>query len=311
MNKIFTIGLLMIYICISSCTSDERMQHQVKQETYSELNENLATYNATFWNTNNVPQTRGFWKKLRGFLFADAGGALLGSVFGGGGALFGAIYSSAVAGPVFAEHEMMSQTTATCPAITLTPDDTEAIEGSALYPEKVLSRYNEMAVPVSNPVTVNCYTTITSSGIGYQHNLILSRIEEAHPNIYNGTEDSEVMGNFIATEMKESDYVIPETEKNILIQKVNSIVLKSNVDSTIGLVTLLKNACPEYSYELFVIDDFTTNIVDLTNNTKLMRTYLNGYLQVIENSNLTDSQKEVLKSSIEVAANSALFWVTE
>lgn len=311
MNKNFTIGLLVIYICISSCSSDEKRQTQVKQETYSELNVSLATYNAAFWNTNNVPQTRGFWKKLRGFLFADASGALLGSIFGGGGALFGAIYSSAVAGPAFAEHEIVVQHTPTCPAIPLTADDTEAIPVSDPYLGRVLPRYNEIIAPISNPLTVNCYATVTSSGIGYQHNLILSRIEEAHPNIYNGTEDSEVMADLIATEMKESDYVIPETEKNILIQKVNSIVLKSNVDSTIELVTLLKNACPEYSDELFVLDDFTTNIVDITNNTELMRIYLNGYLQVIENSNLTDSQKKVLKSSIEVAANSALFWVTE
>lgn len=42
-----------------------------------------------------------------------------------------------------------------------------------------------------------------------------------------------------------------------------------------------------------------------------MKAYLDGYLQVIERSNLTNSQKEVLKSSLEVAANSALFWVTE
>lgn len=119
------------------------------------------------------------------------------------------------------------------------------------------------------------------------------------------------MADLIVTEMGKCSYAIPETEKNILIQKVNSIVLKSKTDSATELITLLKNTWPEYSDELSVIDDFTVNIGNITNNTELMKAYLDGYLQVIESSNLTNSQKGVLKSSLEVATNSALFWVTE
>ena len=311
MNKIFITSFLAICISMSSCSSDEKTYNQPKQELYSKLNEDLAAYNATFWNANNIPHTRSFWKKLRGFLLADAGGALIGSAFGGWGALFGAVFSSAVGGPALAEHEMTSQTATTCPVIPPTSDNTQTVPISDPYSAEVLSDDNEIAAPTSSQVAVNCYATVTSSGIGYEHNLILSRIEETHQNIYNEAKSSEVMADLIVTEMGKCSYAIPETEKNILIQKVNSIVLKSKTDSATELITLLKNTWPEYSDELSVIDDFTINIGNITNNTALMKAYLDGYLQVIERSNLTNSQKEVLKSSLEVAANSALFWVTE
>ena len=111
--------------------------------------------------------------------------------------------------------------------------------------------------------------------------------------------------------MKEYNLTISETEQSILIHKVNSTIPKDDVDPNIELIILLKNAYPEFSDELSVLDDFATNVGSLTDSKELVKKYLEGYLQVIENSNLTDSQKEILKSGLEVAANSAVLWVVE
>lgn len=308
---------LAVCIFLSSCSLDEKMNTQNKQDVYIELNENLATYNTIFWDANSVPQTRGFWnnfkKRLRGFLIADTGGAIIGSTFGGMGAIFGAVFGSAFGGPAIAEQITINQdsNSATCPSTSISSDSTQVVSSTDPYSAQVLSDDYEIADPPSNHTTVNCYATVTFSGIGYQHNLILSEIAVAHPNIYNEMKSSEEMSDLIVKEMNKSNQNIPEAEKNILIQKINSIILEYKTDSTTDIITLLKNAYPEYSNEFSIVDDFTINIMDLTDNIELMKSYLEGYLQVIESSNLTSSQKEVLKSSLEVAANSAVFWVTE
>lgn len=308
MNKKITMSILAICIySMSSCSSDEKVNTQSidKQSAYSELNENLTIYNTTFWNDNNIPQTRGFWRRLRWYLFADAGGALIGSAFGGWGALFGAVFSSATAGPVYAKYELNSKN-----------EDLTIIDDGLLKPIKPATRNSPGQGTVINPdqqinSKINSNVTVTSSGIGYLHNKILSSINQKHPNVYKQSVGTETMAKYIVTEMEEYNYEISETEKNILIQKVNSTIPKDDTDPNVELITLLKNACPEFSDELSVLDDFANNIGGLTNSTELVKKYLDGYLKIIQNSNLTEAQKDLLKSSLEVAANSAVLWVTE
>ncbi|RGN32012.1 hypothetical protein [Bacteroides oleiciplenus] len=295
-------------ICIFSCSSDENTYTQSDKtlNVYSELNEKLATYNAAFWSENNIPQTRSFWKRLKGYLLADAGGALIGSVFGGWGSLFGAIFCSAVAGPAYAEHEMKSK-----------DDGIITIDTTIFKPiTRIPTTRNPEDMEPANPEnqgygTINSNVTVTNSGIGYLHNTILSKINQKHPDVYKQSVSSETMAKYIVTEMKEYNLTISETEQSILIHKVNSTIPKDDVDPNIELIILLKNAYPGFSDELSVLDDFATNVGSLTNSTELVKKYLEGYLQVIENSNLTDSQKEILKSGLEVAANSAVLWVVE
>lgn len=307
MNKKITMSILTIFIyCMSSCSSDESISTPVidKQSAYNELNENLATYNAVFWNENNIPQTRGFWKRLRGYLLADAGGALVGSAFGGWGALFGAVFSSAVAGPCYAEYEVVSK------------NELIIVDDLPIKPVNTKPKTRnspDMETPMKPDIQsyseINSNVTVTNSGIGYLHNTILTNINQKHPHIYQQSSDYGTMAQYIVTEMKEYDYKISETEKNILIEKVNSSIPQGYADPNVELIALLKNAYPEFSEELSVLDNFSTNIQSLTNDIELVKKYLDGYLQTIQNSNLTESQKEILKSSIEVAANSAVLWV--
>lgn len=292
MKKNFLISALAFCICVSSCSTDENMQSQSADNNvvFNELHNSLLNYNTSFLNENNIVQTRGFWGRLRGFLMADASGALFGSAFGGWGALFGGIFSSAVAGPVLAQEPLLVD--------------------SPMMDDRPIRTYIDTYVePELNSISgINEYQVVTNSGIGYLHNTILSDINTKHPNIFSLQPSTKTMSELVAVEMKERNYSIPESEKQIIINKIESIIPAATASSTVDPATLLKSIYPELSNELSVINDFAANAEHLAKNISLLQEYLNGYLQGIENSGLTAEQKEALKASIEVAANSAVLW---
>lgn len=119
------------------------------------------------------------------------------------------------------------------------------------------------------------------------------------------------MAKYITSEMKEYNYTIPVAEQNTLIQKINSSIPNDKTEIDTDIVTHLKTAYPEFTNEFSILEDFIANIERINGNVEFMKTYLDGYLQIIENSNLSESEKDLLISSLEVAANSAVLWIIE
>lgn len=310
LSELHKVLLIVCVICMTSCSSETRIDtlNSDKEFAYHELQKDLAAYNTTFWIENDIPQTRSFWRRLRGYLFADAGGALLGSIFGGWGALFGAVYCSAVAGPVYAEMELLNADNndgmkgEVCDTIIKLPFDPIPLDPQNVAP--VVPVEPTFYATVSN-------LTVTTSGIGHMHNVILYNMDKKHSNLYNQQTNYRDMAKYITSEMKEYNYTIPVAEQNTLIQKINSSIPNDKTEIDTDIVTHLKTAYPEFTNEFSILEDFIANIERINGNVEFMKTYLDGYLQIIENSNLSESEKDLLISSLEVAANSAVLWIIE
>ena len=308
MKKKYLVVVVAISICIASCFSEKENIILVEEpnDAYDALKVELAQYTAEYNAENGVVLSRaGFWKRLRGFLFADAGGALMGASLGGWGALFGAIYSSAVAGPVYSAIDDEYQE-----IIPVRPIEPIAPTDSLVMPLYDISTPEE---PIEGEWgNIRSYVTVTSTGTGYLHNMILSKINETHPDVLIHVESPNLIAEYVADEMEdEYGYVIPDASKNLLIQKVDSMSMVDIDWEYDDIVTYVNSLAPEYSNEFAIIEDFVANVEPLGGRVAAVQNYLSGYLQIINSSNLTDEQKQLLITSIEVAANSAVLWVVE
>ncbi len=304
-NNFFLI--MVVCACLASCSSekDSFVSDQEQKGAFDELKVELAQYSAEYHKENGIMQTRaGFWKRLRGFLFADASGALFGSYFGGGGALFGAIFNSVVAGSVFSAMDNEY--------VGVQPMPIEPIEPM----EPILNPLNDVGTP-EDPIEeeyvyIRPYVTVTTDGAGYLHNMIISKIDENYPDVLKNIGSTDLIAGYIADEMEsEYGYTISDSTKEMLIQKVDSV---NNVDIDWEydyMVARVNSLLPEYENELAVIEDFVENVEPMGGRVVNVQNYLSGYLQIINNSNLTDEQKQTLRMCIEIAANSAVLWVVE
>lgn len=273
-TKIIFVFMLVCSICFFSCSSEETQENQQTvdiQTAYKELNESLARYNASFMHETCIVQTRKgkFLKKLAKFLCADASGALIGGSVGGGvGAIFGAVLNSALAGPAMAA-------------------ETRA---------------------VLSVVDVNSFVTVSEGGIGYLHNTILSEIEAEHPGIYNENVDANYLASLIVEKMEKYGYYISTSEQTVLINKALSIVPKVEFETIDQLTSHYQQVLPQFSNEMNVIQDFVVNVEDISDDIELVKAYTEGYQKVVAVSNLPEPKKLELKSSLDVAANSAVLW---
>jgi len=316
--------LFLCAICVISCTpsSEDTAPFEIVKSdinAYKALNEELAAYDYSFKSNIQIPQTRGkIWNKIRGFLLADAGGFLLGSTFGPIGGLWAAIFGSAVGGPVFAEtlYSETNSGNAECP-VAVTDSTTTGIvkppysATTNSLPSEVEKGNGSDAEAVSYwDIEVHCYNYATDSGYGYLHNRILSDIETENPGIYVQSNDNSAMvGSLISTVMKRYDYNVSPSDKVACEIKWNEILQECRSGmSENELVVCLKKFMPDYEYDISIINDFAANIEVLVDNPNELKNYLNGYLQIISNSALNQSQKDILSQSIEIAANSALLW---
>lgn len=330
MKRNLLVSLLVACICIISCTSEEASptsREVVSQEVYTRLNEELAAYNVYFRNQNPIPQTRGFWKKLKRFLYADACGAFIGSAFGSGGALFGAIFYSAVAGPAFAEEE--KELIRDNDDINLTSDEEREVHSSSTIPHyhytpefyscSLLSGIPPVQDPYEPPeeeINVTCinhYVTVTSEGVGYEHNMILSKIEEDNPGIYNRSViNSGEMRQLIVNEIsKKEDYSVPTTSIKELVKQTEDLVEEAQTSGNKDIYALIRNQHPQDIEIWRIINDFVSNVIEFNQDSNLTKNYLKGYLNVIDQSQLNDRLKGYLKMSLEVGANSSALWIAE
>lgn len=304
------IGLLALFVASCAglvCCSQEEQNASGKSEdlqiAYAELSQQLAIYDANFKEEYGIPETRGFFKKLLGALLADASGALIGSSAGPVGAIFGAIFNSAVAGPAIGEE--LEATT----YITTRPDMAHVTDSgscSASTSDKTTSTTVE-GDPTSAS-TESAPVAVSATGIGYLHNLILTEIEIENPGIYNQGTSLEALGNLIVEKMKKYGYSISESDKRALMNKSDKVVPKQVYTTEDELVSHYRNVLPEFAPEMRVIQNFACNVEAISNDSELVKAYANGFEKVISASSLPESAKADLLPCIEVAANSAVLW---
>lgn len=273
--------LLIIGIWFTSCSSEENNQNKLSNEmteSYELLAQELATYNAAFYESHNIPQTKGFlkklWNKIKGFVAADATGAYIGgALLGPAGAIGGAVINSALAGSAINESMNMAS-----------PSTNEFI--------------------VARP-----YQITSEKGIGYLHNLIISNIEKENPGIYNQSISAEEMSKLVMNQMKAYNYPISDEDMTQLVNKAKEVLPTTVIESTDELIQHYKNLLPEYSTELNLLGDFIDYIEPIAHDPLLIKEYYNGYKETIYSSpflRIEQVQRALL--GIEVAASSAVLW---
>lgn len=103
-------------------------------------------------------------------------------------------------------------------------------------------------------------------------------------------------------------YYISTSEQTVLINKALSIVPKVEFETIDQLTSHYQQVLPQFSNEMNVIQDFVVNVEDISDDIELVKAYTEGYQKVVAVSNLPEPKKLELKSSLDVAANSAVLW---
>lgn len=330
-KKFFIIMLWALSMAMAfaiSCTSDvsdnvntSSKENKDLELAYTELIQNLTDYNSSFEQTVSIPQTRGkFWRKIRGFLLADAGSFFLGAASPVPGlGLFTAIFGSATCGPVFTETlgERINIDDETGTETSVIPNDTAISEQGPIGDSTGIEEagapgegdYGTVSI---YDFTVNSNMYATSSGVGYLHNCVLADLEQDNPGIYNTKTGLSSLASLISDEMLKYGYDISDEERNICLQKIQFLLNDSaELNEEDDLILLFKRHFPEYSSELTVLNDFVVNVESLVGSSEDIISYLTGYIQIILQSNLPSAEKQLLQNSIEIAANSAVLWNVE
>ncbi len=316
MKKIYFVYLLFAAISVASCSEEEVTPISMNEESDKEivrniplsylcLQEDLGSYNNAFMSKNGVAQTRsgfGDWwrRKWRAISKADATGALQGYKKGYGWCsclLEGVVYSAAAVFEIDLDDAIV-------PILSNNPlgEDVSICSGPDLGGVQ-----RPIEILPEGEISVNHYVVVTNQGVGYLHNQILSKIDEDTPNIFNSHVSINSMTETIIDEMEDYNYTVPQSLKTSIINETNLVF--ENIDEVKNgdVTTYFQTLFPEDANDLDIIDDFVDSVTLLTNMADI-QSYLSGYLQTIQNSNLTNEEKEKLTIAIEVAANSSVLW---
>lgn len=264
--------LFSIGIWLASCSSEENNQNMPSNEateSYEQLAQELAAYNAAFYEEYNIPQTKGkFLKKLLKVIGADAIGAAVGLIGGPEGSLVLGIGASIGAAA--------SSST------------------NSIIPTESLTRSERF---------------ITTEGVGYMHNLIISNIEKENPGIYNQPLSNEKIAELLSHKFKNMNIPISDEVIKTNLSQVTQITPHSEFESIEELMQYYQSILPEHSSVVNVLEDFIEHIDPIIDNTEAIKSYYEGYKETIKTStSILYQDMEKMLVAIDVAANSAVLW---
>jgi hypothetical protein len=281
-------------LAFSACSKEE--EQGIKQEnavsieqSFSDLNSQLATYNQEFLENNPIPPSflkriNFNWGKIIKAIKADASGAVTGSTIGG---TTGAI----VGGVLYSLSEIFEKKPDTS---TPTPGN-DNDNGSD---KAVTSSGNSYNFGVS--------TGFIADEVGYYHNLIIERLLNNEPDLSNKTQ-LEII-NLIINEAGKFGFNFPTTQIPLLQENLvaDRYILEQYSDDEI--ISSLIMRYPNLSNELNVVGVFLNTISQYYGNEDVIIEYTEGVINILENSEIPESSESTIRSSISVGANSSLLW---
>ena len=305
--------VLICALCVFSCSKDVENDNGLKEESsqvaFAKLNQSLAEYNASFITSH--PSTRSFWTKIRGFLIADASGALIGSVFGTAGSVFCGILSSAFAGPAFAEIDRISinsttTTIITCSEAVLTPFPTvhpvQTRSGGAITPPVVPPTEATTNSSIAY-VNTSAKLQFAESNTGYLHNKIIGEIFTTQAGTLKGSIDIRIFAELVRQRAIENNLSISNDEAEQIVEILIAMYPSSTPSDGMAYY---KEKNPELSMELSIVEMFIDNICNMSDAS--LTDYTKGFLGIVGNSDIPQYQINSISSAVTVAANSAVLW---
>ena len=131
------------------------------------------------------------------------------------------------------------------------------------------------------------------------HNEILSEIELENPTIFEKTTSYDELLTAISNKMEERNLLLSSEQK---IEVQNENVLLDN-ETFISHVSSVR---PQYAQQCEVIERYVTTAEVLPEEN--IKEYTEGYVRVVERSDLSIEEQQVLISSVVVGGNSTLLW---
>lgn len=316
-----------LYACTEQVVPEYSEKEVVQKNgfEYTLLKTELFEYTSKF-DLDPYRETRrgGFWRRLLGVFGADGAGAAIGSLFGGVGTLVGGIGNSilfAAMGDEFMNTEMHSCEEERHIRLVVIPKDSLTLRpfNYASFPmarvSSPLKAYSpdldkESPIPpIYEQITSDGYVRVINfegNNFGSMHNSIISEMYEEDENILSRPH-SYVVDKMIECVEEKGFHVSEDITQGIMDQLNKDMESCEDLESTIAV---FKTHYPDFSNVLDIIQDFVQNASSCSSESQLDE-YVRGYLSIVAESDLSQQDKEVLSSAIEVSANSILLWCVQ
>lgn len=274
--SVIATSLLFIGACSSEDSNVDVKKKTEIEDVYSKLNSDLDLYSQSYLTLHTVSGTRSWWhRKGKAIVSGDCCGAVAGGRYGGFiGMLVGAVVGSATVAylfdrPMYAATEKYGSFT---------------IQANAFSPQ---------------------YEGIEN--IGYLHNEILSEIEMENPAIFEKTTSYDELLTAISNKMKERNLLLSSEQNIKILNEISAII--PNKDVLIDNETFISHVSsvrPQYAQQCEVIKRYVATAEVLPKEN--VKEYTEGYVRVVERSDLSIEEQQVLISSVVVGGNSTLLW---
>lgn len=258
----------------SSCS---KVNEAESNSSFQFLQEEVVSYSESFTANNCDPNTKGpFLKALGNIVLADAFGAAAGIEFGSGTSVFLGVFSSLSC--------MISEIVSN----NIDRESASQIDLNTVYNPSVMVDLN------------NQHAIDSSDSIGVLHNIIITEIIENTPNITTVTETR--LKNII-TQSLDSKGININNIPNSSFSFIHSIV---QMKQTEDMFKEFENKFPAKKNELEIIRIYSKSLSLI--NEDSVSDYNDGFQDIINHSSISDSSKDLIKTTTSVAANSELLW---
>lgn len=286
------VSVVMFGLFINSCAQEkafERKHEKTEAVAYAELHEQIALLNAQYAESQN-PETRGrflnFLRNLAKVVGCDIICTGIGATMGAPLAIPCGLYGSGMAAIVI----WGSGFYVPIPK----PDDVD-------YVRDIIEDIPVIEGPVPVP-----YNIIDS--VGYFHNRLLSEIFDEVDSIYTKTtsEFRDIVYNKCTTvygEMSRTNSL----SYFLLQNRLNAVIDVFMDDECETPYEALCELEPAYQSEFMVLKEFNSTVVTLA-DADMVREYTSTFSSLVENAQIPEASKNLIKIGAGVGGNSALLW---
>lgn len=310
------LGVSLFFVtCSNSDSRSYEDPDQMKQKEFAELRVEIAALNLRYADQFcEVMDTRGwfFGRWLKRIFASDALGAAIGASCGGIGAVVGGIFGSLMATCVAYEEDGLAE---------YIPTEENLFEDSIAEEDVATDAGEEES---------------EEEGIGFMKLALggdqtTDDPEEDIAVVYDGFDRVGGLHNKIICDIYEES-AVRELNSDELLQLVAdnssgyydamlSVMELTNIKTQVSIVANnlcdtncedpyinLGNAMPQYVNEFSIIKEYCEKIAGLCYDKALLMAYLEEFVNIIQNSDVSQTSKNMLKAAACVGANSCVLW---
>lgn len=318
LKKIKKISLLSVFLglilLVNACSKvDSRREEGLKQamqEEFFDLKANISALNLEYADQFcKMADTRSWFlgRWFRRICASDAIGAAIGASCGGIGAVVGGIFGSLMATCVAYEEEELALDCFPSGNNLFEDNVAEEIEDSEEENGLMMLSFGDDQSKDDDEKETALIIYDGFDRVGCLHNEIIY-------NIYaEGTDVRELDSDEILqlTINKSSGYyddalsVAELTDIKANVSVATNSLKDMNCENPFAVI---ENAMPQYANEFSIIKEYCENAANLCHDKVVLSAYLKDFINIVQNSNVSQSSKDMLKAAVCVGGNSSILW---